>query len=142
MDPSRFLAAQDPVWPQVLAELRAGAKRSHWMWFVFPQIAGLGHSDTARHFALADLAAARAYRDHPVLGARLDEAAAALLAAPGDDPVAILGPVDAVKLRSSMTLFAAVGVPVATAVLERFFAAARDPLTLARLAAAPAAEAG
>jgi uncharacterized protein (DUF1810 family) len=134
MDPTRFLAAQDAVWPQVLSALRAGAKRSHWMWFVFPQLAGLGHSATARHFALADLATARAYRDHPILGGRLDEAMTALLTAPGDDPTTILGPIDALKLNSSMTLFAAAGVSGAAVVLDRFFAGARDPVTLSAIA--------
>ena len=84
-----------------------GRKTSHWMWFVFPQLAGLGRSSTAQHYAIADLAEARAYLDHPVLGPRLVECAETLTALPGSDPEAVLGGVDAMKLRSSMTLFAA-----------------------------------
>lgn len=101
-----FVAAQDRVWPQVEAELAAGAKQSHWMWFVFPQITGLGRSPTARFYALGSLAEARAYLDHPVLGARLRRAVALMLTHAGRPAEAILGGVDAVKFRSCLTLFA------------------------------------
>ena len=107
-DLQRFLDAQDEggTHEQALAELRAGRKESHWMWFVFPQVAGLGRSTTAQHYALGGLAEARAYAAHPVLGARLRECARALLDLPTGDAEQVLGGVDALKLRSSMTLFA------------------------------------
>jgi uncharacterized protein (DUF1810 family) len=103
-----FVAAQDRVWQQVEAELAAGAKRSHWMWFVFPQIAGLGRSETARYFALGSAAEARAYLDHPVLGPRLRHGVALMLRHESLTAEAILGGVDAAKFRSCLTLFAAV----------------------------------
>ena len=132
-DPSRFHDAQADTYATALAELRDGRKRSHWMWFVFPQIAGLGRSPTARRYAIADLGEARAYLADPVLGPRLEEAASALL--PHDPPAeAILGGIDAVKLRSSMTLFREAGAEVAGAVLDRFFDGRPDPATLAILA--------
>lgn len=120
---------------QALAELKAGRKTSHWMWFVFPQIAGLGRSETARFYAISDVAEARAYLAHPLLGARLREAAAALLAHRGRSAEAMLGGIDAVKLRSSMTLFEAVAPeePVFAAVLEAFFSGQRDPETVRRI---------
>jgi uncharacterized protein (DUF1810 family) len=131
-DLARFLKAQDGLYPRALAELRAGAKRSHWMWFVFPQIAGLGRSETARFYAIRSAAEARAYLAHPLLGPRLVEATAAVVAASGS-AVAILGAIDAIKLRSSMTLFAAVAddpAPFRRA-LDRFFDGESDPATLA-----------
>ncbi|WP_369141016.1 DUF1810 domain-containing protein [Modestobacter versicolor] len=136
-DLARFVDAQDDggTYAQALAELRAGHKRSHWMWFVFPQVAGLGRSAMAQRYAIGGADEARAYLDHPVLGPRLRECAAALTALDGDDPVAVLGGTDAQKLRSSMTLFAAVAPeePVFAAVLDRFFGGARDEATTARL---------
>ncbi|RZM19452.1 MAG: DUF1810 family protein [Sphingomonas sp.] len=133
-DLSRFVAAQEHSYAGALAELRAGTKRSHWMWFVFPQIAGLGRSETARFYAIRSAAEARAYLAHPVLGDRLVEATAAVVAAAGsaDD---VLGTIDAIKLRSSMTLFAAVADDPAPFVgaLSRFFDGRSDPETLARL---------
>src|SRR4051794_33511370 len=107
-DLERFVEAQDGdgTYDRALAELRAGAKRSHWMWFVFPQVAGLGRSPIARHYELDGLEEARAYVDHPVLGPRLVEAAETLCALDTRDARAVLGDVDAMKLRSSMTLFA------------------------------------
>ncbi|MGY1601740.1 DUF1810 domain-containing protein [Geodermatophilus sp. SYSU D00815] len=134
-DLSRFLSAQDGgVFEQALAELRAGRKRSHWMWFVFPQVAGLGRSETAQRYAIADLDEAQAYLAHPVLGPRLVECARALLELPGRDAVAVLGSVDAQKLRSSMTLFAAAdGDPVFGQVLDEYFGGHADDLTLGRL---------
>jgi uncharacterized protein (DUF1810 family) len=130
-DLNRFVAAQSTVYPQALAELRRGRKTSHWMWFVFPQIAGLGRSDTARFYAIDDAAEARAYLAHPLLGPRLIEATQAAVAAPGS-AVAIFGSIDAIKLRSSITLFAAVAVDDApfTAALDRFFGGERDPATM------------
>jgi uncharacterized protein (DUF1810 family) len=129
-DLARFVAAQDGVYPAALAELKCGRKTTHWMWFVFPQLRGLGRSATALHFGIASLDEARAYLAHPLLGPRLHEASAALLAAPGSAE-AILGPVDAMKLRSSMTLFAAAAPDPAPfdAVLARFFHGERDPAT-------------
>ena len=134
MSLDRFAAAQDGVYPTALAELRAGHKASHWMWFVFPQIAGLGQSAMARTYAIADAAEARAYLAHPLLGARLVEATLAVTAANGS-ATAILGGIDAVKLRSSMTLFAAVADDPTPyrACLDRFFDGADDPETLRRL---------
>ena len=131
----RFLDAQAQTYDQALAELRAGRKRTHWMWFVFPQVAGLGRSPTAQHYAISGPDEARAYLAHPVLGPRLVECAQALLDLPGEDAAAVLGPVDAVKLRSSMTLFAhaAPGEPVFRAVLEQYFGGAEDDATTSRL---------
>ena len=130
----RFVAAQDGVYPQALAELRHGRKRSHWMWFVFPQIAGLGHSAMARTYAIASADDARAYLAHPVLGPRLIEACEAVVAANGTAE-SIMGGIDAVKLRSSATLFAQVADDPTPfqAVLDRFFGGEPDPETLRRL---------
>ena len=132
----RFLDAQDGVYEQALAELRAGRKRTHWMWFVFPQIAGLGHSSTAVYYAIADLAEARAYLAHPLLGARLAECAGALLGVTGRTAHEILGSPDDLKLRSSMTLFAQVAGPdsVFRRVLERYYGGEADARTLDLLA--------
>lgn len=103
----RFLAAQDAggSYERAVAELRAGAKASHWMWFVFPQIAGLGQSPTSRRFAISSLAEARAYLAHPVLGPRLAECATIMAGLAGHTAEQIFGGIDALKLRSSMTLF-------------------------------------
>jgi len=119
----------------VLRELRSGQKRGHWMWFVFPQIAGLGRSEVAQHYAIASLDEAQAYAAHPVLGARLRACAAALLAVEARSATAILGEIDALKLRSSMTLFhrAEPDEPLFRAVLDRFFDGVADPLTEARI---------
>ena len=136
-DLERFVEAQDRggTYDRALVELRRGRKTSHWMWFVFPQIAGLGRSATAQHFAISGLDEARAYADHPVLGRRLRECAQALLDQPETDAAAVLGEVDAGKLRSSMTLFAAAAPEDAVfpAVLDRFFGGARDEATTLRL---------
>ena len=134
-DLSRFVDAQaGGVYEQALRELRAGRKQGHWIWFVLPQIAGLGRSSTSQHYALSGPAEARDYLAHPVLGPRLVECAQALLDLPGDDAVAVLGPIDAVKLRSSMTLFSRAGDdPVFAAVLTKYFAGDEDPATLTRL---------
>jgi uncharacterized protein (DUF1810 family) len=134
-DLERFVRAQEGVYEQALRELRAGAKRGHWMWFVFPQVAGLGHSPMAQRYAISGLDEARAYLAHPVLGPRLVESARALLALPGDDPERALGSVDALKLRSSMTLFeaAAPDQPVFGEALDRLYAGRRDEATATRL---------
>ena len=133
-DLSRFVVAQADVYDIALAELRAGAKQSHWMWFIFPQIAGLGQSAMARRYAIASADEARAYLAHPMLGPRLIEATAAVVAAEGGAE-AILGGIDSIKLRSSMTLFAAVATDPAPfrAALDRFYDGAPDPATLALL---------
>ncbi len=128
----RFLDAQEPVLDQVLTELRAGRKRTHWMWFVFPQLAGLGHSDRARFFAIADLDEARRYLAHPVLGPRLVQCTERVNAVQGKTAHDIFGSPDDLKLRSSMTLFAeAAGQPSPFQhALRRFFAGAPDSKTL------------
>ena len=133
----RFLDAQDldGIYDQALRELRAGRKHSHWMWFVFPQVKGLGSSPMAQHYAISGLAEARAYLAHPLLGRRLIECARALTALQGTDAVAVFGPVDAQKLQSSMTLFAraAPDEPVFCAVLDQYFGGALDTGTTSRL---------
>ncbi len=130
----RFRAAQsDGTYERALGELRAGDKRGHWMWFVFPQLAGLGTSSTALRYAISSVAEARAYLADPVLGHRLRECATALLSlAPAASAERVLGPVDALKLRSSATLFARAGddTGVFTALLERFYGGQADPLTV------------
>jgi uncharacterized protein (DUF1810 family) len=131
----RFVEAQEPVYEEVRRELRAGRKQSHWMWFVFPQIAGLGQSPTSRRFAISSLAEASAYLAHPVLSQRLNECATLALGIEGRSARDIFGPVDATKFRSSMTLFAKAGPHggVFERCLEKYFAGAPDPATLARL---------
>jgi uncharacterized protein (DUF1810 family) len=135
-DLERFVTAQRDVYAGALAELRRGRKTGHWIWFVFPQIAGLGHSEMSQLYAIASLDEARAYAAHPVLGARLRECATALLAVAGRSAVEILGSVDAVKVRSSMTLFSR-AVPdeaLFGRVLDRFYAGVPDPATDVRIA--------
>ena len=138
-DLERFVQAQDSdgTFEQALRELRAGRKRSHWMWFVFPQLRGLGHSATAQHYALADLAEARDYLAHPLLGPRLKECAQALVDLPRHDAQEVLGSTDALKLRSSMTLFARSdpGEPVFREVLDRYYDGREDEATLGLLGA-------
>jgi uncharacterized protein (DUF1810 family) len=133
MSLERFVDAQDQggTYAQALAELRAGRKTSHWMWFVFPQIAGLGRSPTARHYALESLAEARDYLAHPVLGPRLVESARALADLPGADAEEVLGATDAMKLRSSMTLFARAdpAEDVFARVLDQYFGGEPDGAT-------------
>ena len=133
----RFVDAQQSLYAQALAELRDGRKRSHWMWFVFPQIAGLGRSEMALFYAIADLDEARAYCAHPLLGPRLREATEAVLGHAGRTTAeTISGGIDAVKLRSSMTLFEAAAASEArfAEVLDNFYGGLRDPETLQRLA--------
>lgn len=135
----RFVRAQQAgaTFECALAELRAGRKRTHWMWFVFPQIAGLGRSATAREYAIGSQGEARAYLEHDVLGPRLLACSHAVLEAQAQSAQELLGAVDAMKLRSSMTLFMRVcgEEPVFAAVLARWFDAAEDPATVALLAA-------
>lgn len=137
---NRFVEAQDAggAYAAALGELRRGRKTSHWMWFVFPQVAGLGRSEMARRYAVSGLAEARAYLRDPVLGQRLRECCEVLASLPGSDADAVFGGVDAVKLRSSMTLFArAAEVELDRVlfvdVLEKYFGGVEDPATLERL---------
>ena len=135
-DLERFTEAQDGgTYDRALEELRRGRKTGHWMWFVLPQVAGLGRSPMAQHYALSGLAEARAYLAHPVLGARLRQCCAALLALPGASAEDVLGGIDAIKLRSSMTLFlrADPTEPLFAEVLERYFDGAADEATDAAL---------
>jgi len=134
----RFVDAQDAAgtYDDAVRELRAGRKRSHWMWFVFPQIGGLGFSSFSREYAISGQPEATAYLEHPVLGPRLEECARILLANAGADAAAIFGSVDAQKLHSSMTLFATVAGPgqgVFREVLEKFFDGEQDEGTTSRL---------
>lgn len=134
-DLARFVTAQAPVIGSVRAELGHGRKESHWMWFVFPQLAGLGRSGTARHFGLRSLAEARAYLEHPVLGARLRECTALVNAIEGGSALEIFGQTDAMKFRSSMTLFLAAAEDKAAfqAALDKYYGGEPDRLTLALL---------
>ena len=140
----RFVTAQDQggTYQRAVAELRAGEKASHWMWFIFPQVAGLGRSEIARRYAIESVAEARAYLAHPVLGPRLCECARVVADAEGRSAERIFGPVDAMKLRSSMTLFAAAdegpgeeepGESVFRAVLAKYFDGVADEATVTRL---------
>lgn len=131
----RFVDAQEPVYANVLRELQAGLKQSHWMWFVFPQIEGLGFSAMSARYAIHSSAEADAYLDFPLLGDRLRECAALVLAVSGRTALDIFGPIDERKFRSSMTLFAEVQPEddVFAACLDKYFAGERDPATLARL---------
>ncbi len=131
----RFVMEQDRDYETVLAELRRGRKTSHWIWFIFPQIAGLGRSAMSQHFAIASLDEARAYLAHPVLGARLRECVGILLAIEVRSADEIFGPLDAMKVRSSMTLFhrAAPDEPEFRLVLERFYDGIADAATDERL---------
>jgi uncharacterized protein (DUF1810 family) len=131
-DLQRFVEAQDRVYPRVVAELRAGRKTSHWMWFVFPQVAGLGSSPMAQQYAISSLDEARAYLAHAVLGARLRECTQLVLDVKDRDIHTILGYPDDLKFCSSMTLFAALddAPPLFNAALLQYFAARRDTRTL------------
>lgn len=132
----RFHAPQDATYPTALRELRHGRKTTHWMWWIFPQLAALGRSPRAKEYGIADLDEARAYLADPVLRARLVEASEMVLTHPDTPIEQIMGPVDAVKLRSCATLFEAASngkEPVFARLLETFYEGARCPLTLARL---------
>ena len=128
----RFLDAQRGDYAAALAEVRRGRKTSHWMWYIFPQIAGLGQSSTARYYSIRDLEEAREYYAHPVLGQRLREISGALLELWGSDPVAVFGGIDSMKLKSSMTLFAmaAPDDPLFRQVLDKYYGGEQDVLTL------------
>jgi uncharacterized protein (DUF1810 family) len=136
-DLGRFEAAQKPLMERVLGELRAGEKRTHWMWFVFPQLAGLGHSPMAQRYAIASLDEARAYLAHGVLGPRLIECTDLVNAVEGRSIHAIFGSPDDMKFRSSMTLFAraAPDEAVFREALARYFGGVEDPRTIELLAA-------
>ncbi|RMM85595.1 hypothetical protein ALQ71_03524 [Pseudomonas coronafaciens pv. striafaciens] len=127
----RFVNAQQPVFQQVVMELEAGHKRSHWMWFVFPQIEGLGRSDMAQRYAISGLEEARAYLQHPLLGARLEQCASIIVTQAERTARQIFGSPDDLKLHSSMTLFALAAPerPVFKSVLDAFFAGERDKTT-------------
>lgn len=138
-DLERFVSAQERTYEQALAEIRRGRKSSHWMWFVFPQIAGLGMSSTAQHYAIADLDEARAYLAHPLLGDRLRECTRAVTDSDAGGAEAIFGGIDTMKLRSSMTLFEAAAqegsgdAALFAAVIDRYFGGERDGKTLGLL---------
>ena len=131
-DLNRFLSAQEGVYDRVLTELRGGLKRSHWMWYIFPQIDGLGHSPTTIQYSIKSLEEARIYLSHSVLGARLKECAETVLAVQGRSASDIFGYPDDMKLQSSMTLFALVSEPhsVFERVLDRYYQGKRDARTL------------
>ncbi len=130
-DLGRFVSAQEDVYDSALAEIRAGRKRTHWMWFIFPQIAGLGSSATSTRFAIKSAAEARAYLSHPILGPRLLECCTALLELESKSATEIFGSPDDMKLRSCATLFASVTEPgsVFERVLERFYGGSSDERT-------------
>ena len=134
-DLQRFVEAQEPVYGRVCDELRHGRKTSHWMWFVFPQIRGLGHSPIAQKFAIASLAEARAYLDHPILGSRLRQCTQLVIDVEGRTASGIFGYPDDIKFRSSMTLFAlaAPDDPLFKSALTKYFPAGPDPETVARV---------
>jgi uncharacterized protein (DUF1810 family) len=134
-DLERFVEAQERVYPGVLDELRSGRKTGHWIWFIFPQIAGLGHSLMSQRFAISSPDEARDYLDHPLLGARLRECAGLVLAIEGRTVEEILGPTDAMKVRSSMTLFhrAAPDEPEFAQALDRLYGGLADAGTDERL---------
>jgi uncharacterized protein (DUF1810 family) len=131
-DIERFVRAQERTYPTALAEVRSGRKRSHWMWYVFPQIAGLGSSETSRRYAIRDTAEARAYLEHPLLGPRLIECFEAALSVDGRTAHEIFGSPDDLKFRSCATLFACVAPPgsVFQRALEKYFGGEGDPRTL------------
>lgn len=135
MNLDRFVEAQAPVYTRALAELTAGRKQSHWMWFVFPQLSGLGKSPMAQHYAIHSLQEARSYLDHPVLGARLRECTNAVLAVTGKTAHEIFDTPDDLKFHSSMTLFAhaSPGEPLFRNALHKYFDGAEDALTLQKL---------
>jgi uncharacterized protein (DUF1810 family) len=128
----RYIKAQQPVYEQVCSELRSGRKRSHWMWFIFPQIEGLGHSEMARRYAISSLDEARAYLEHPILGARLRECVALVNAVQGREVEDIFGYPDNLKFHSSITLFSCVAPdePIFGIALEKYFSGHPDSATL------------
>ena len=135
MNLERFVEAQAPAYARALAELKAGKKQSHWMWFIFPQIAGLGHSPMAQMYAIRNLAEAQAYLAHSLLGPRLRECCQAVITVEGKTAHAIFGSPDDLKFRSSMTLFAHAwpDEKLFQAALDKYFSGDADPLTLQKL---------
>ena len=131
-DLDRFTSAQEQIYQEVLAEIKSGRKQSHWMWYIFPQIGGLGHSDIAKHYAIKNVEEAREYLRHPVLGKRLLECTEALLAIEGRTASEIFGTPDDLKLRSSMTLFAVISGTdsVFHRVLEKYYWGEKDDRSL------------
>jgi len=130
----RFMDAQDGIYDTALAELHAGSKRSHWMWFIFPQLAGLGRSPTAKFYGIASIDEARAYLRHPLLGSRLRQCVEALLPWKDRSADEILGPIDAMKLKSSLTLYDSIEPHgIFSKGLEAFYGSERDEQTLALL---------
>ena len=131
----RFVDAQEHSYAAALREIRAGRKESHWMWYIFPQLKGLGRSPTAEYYGITDLQEAKGYFDHPILGPRLTEISEALLSLDCNNASQIFGWPDDMKLRSCMTLFAvaAPDEPIFQAVLDKFFGGEKDPRTLALL---------
>lgn len=131
----RFIEAQDPIYDEVCAELRAGHKRTHWMWYVFPQLRGLGVSEMAQYYGIESLEEAKAYLEHPRLGVRLVECTALVIAVEGRHIRQIFGTPDDMKFRSSVTLFGQVpgASPVFQQALDKYFAGEADPVTLERL---------
>ena len=136
---SRFLRAQEGDYDRALSEIRSGQKRTHWMWYIFPQLDGLAFSSTSKHYAIKSAAEARAYLGHPVLGPRLRECAEAALGVEGRSATAIFGSPDDLKLRSCATLFASVSPPgsVFDRLLEKFYGGGRDDKTLRLLGLSP-----
>ena len=134
-DLERFVTAQQYVYDDVLEELRRGRKTGHWIWFIFPQVAGLGSSTMSQHYAIGSLEEARAYLEHPILGTRLRECAGLILATTGRTATEIFGSLDSMKVRSSMTLFhrAAPDEPLFRQVLDRYYGGVADDATDARL---------
>ena len=135
MSLERFVKAQEGVYPRALAELRAGKKQSHWMWFIFPQVAGLGHSVMAQMYAIQSLHEAQEYLAHPVLGARLRECCETVLAVEGKSAHDVFGSPDDLKFRSCLTLFAeaAPNEALFRSLLKKYFDGDADPLTLQEL---------
>ena len=130
-DLARFVRAQAGIYEQTLAEIRSGRKRSHWMWFIFPQLAGLGHSPMAQRYAIGSIAEARAYLADPVLGTRYRECVASLQALPATTAERVFGGIDAIKLKSSLTLFdEANHEPLFSEAIGRWFEGQRDEATL------------
>ena len=136
MELQRFLDAQQADYEIALREIKRGRKQSHWMWYIFPQIGGLGYSSTSRFYAIKNIDEAKAYLDHPLLGARLGEICGELLKLQSNDATLIFGSPDDMKLKSSMTLFAAVpnALPVFQLVLDKFFEGMKDSNTLRLIA--------
>lgn len=132
IDLSRFTTAQESIYDSVLAELRNGRKRTHWMWYIFPQLDGLGFSATSKYYAIKSIEEARQYLNHPVLGRRLLECSEAVLAVEGRSVAEIFGYPDSLKLKSSMTLFTYVAAPgsVFARILDKYFNEEQDTLTL------------